>query len=222
MSHNIRDKIPLHQKKKLNEQLYRLQLECANKWQALWPIIIQSIDDKLGKEMKTQYQNLNQKLYKLQKQTNKENKIPHQHTQFHDRTANLTNIEPTQEETMLLNKGMQHSIERPLNTYWTTLITETEQAIRKLHSKIQESYRILAAKKLKQIKKAECQQNTTAKREFYTVNKLKEKLVKENSMIVKTDKGRTSVIIYTEVYNKNVNGFIKENNFEIIPKDPTE
>ena len=79
-----------------------------------------------------------------------------------------------------------------------TLITETEQAIRKLHSKIQEPYRILAAKKLKQIKKAECQQNTTAKREFYTVNKLKEKLVKENAMIVKADKGRTSVIIYTE------------------------
>jgi len=41
MSHNTRDKIPLHQKTKLNEQLYRLQLECANKWQTLWPIIVQ-------------------------------------------------------------------------------------------------------------------------------------------------------------------------------------
>ena len=69
---------------------------------------------------------------------------------------------------------MQHSVEWPLNTYWTILITETEQAIRKIYSKIQETYRILAGKKLKQIKKAECQQNTTAKREFYTVNKLKE------------------------------------------------
>ena len=152
--------------------------------------------------MKTQYQNLNQKLDKLQKQTKKENKIPHQHTQFHDRTANLTNIELTQEEIRLLNKGMQHSIERPLNKYWTTLIMETEQAIRKLHSKIQKPYRILAAKNLKQIKKAECQQNTAAKREFYTVKKLKEKPVKENAMIVKADKGRTSVIIHTEEYNK--------------------
>ena len=135
-------------------------------------------------------------------------------------------------------------------------ITETEQAIRKLHSKIQEPYRILAGKKLKQIKTVECQQNTTAKREFYTVNKLKDKfvkenvmfytvnklkdkfvkenvmfytvnklkdkLVKENAMIVKADKGRTSVIIYTEDYNKKVNDFLKENNFQIIPKDPTE
>ena len=125
----------------------------CKKWQALWPIIIQSIDDKLGREMKTQYQNLNLKLDKLQKQTKKENKVPYQHTQFHDRTVNLTNIKLTQEETRLLNKGMQHSIETPLNTYWTTLITETEQEIRKLHSKIQEPYRILAAKKLKQIKK---------------------------------------------------------------------
>jgi len=31
---------------------------------------------------------------------------------------------------------------------------------------------------------------------------LKEKLVKENAMIVKADKGRTSVIIHTEEYNK--------------------
>jgi len=106
-----------------------------------------------------------------------------------------------QEEIWLLNKGMQHSIERLLNKYWTTLIKETEHAIRKLHSKIQEPYRILAAKKIKQTKKAECQQNITAKCEFYTVNKLKEKLVKENAMIVKADKGRTSVIIYTEDHN---------------------
>jgi len=61
--------------------------------------------------MKTQYQNLNKKLDKLQTQTKKENKIPHQHTQFYDRTVNLTNTELTQEETRLLNKGMQHSIE---------------------------------------------------------------------------------------------------------------
>jgi len=58
-------------KMKLNEQLYRLQLEGAKKWQALWPIIIQSIDDKLGRQMKTQYQNLNLKLDKLQKQRRK-------------------------------------------------------------------------------------------------------------------------------------------------------
>jgi len=113
--------------------------------------------------MKTQYQNLNQNLDILQKQTKKENKIPRQHTQFHDRTVNLTNIELMQEEIRLLKKGMQHSIERPLNKYWTTLIKETEHAIRKLHSKIQEPYRILAAKKLKRTKEADCQQIITAK-----------------------------------------------------------
>jgi len=34
----------------------------------------------------------------------KENKIPHQHTQFHDRTVNLLNMVLTQEETFLHNK----------------------------------------------------------------------------------------------------------------------
>ena len=41
-------------------------------------------------------------------------------------------------------------------------------------------------------------------------------------MIVKADKGRTSMIIYTEDYNKKVNDFLKENNFQIISKDPKE
>jgi hypothetical protein len=34
-------------KLKLNQQLFRLHLECADKWQNTWPIILQSIDQKL-------------------------------------------------------------------------------------------------------------------------------------------------------------------------------
>jgi len=49
---------------------------------------------------------------------------------------------------------------------------------------------------------AENEQNTIAKRKFYTVNKLKDKLVKGNAKIIKENKGRTSVIIFTEDYNK--------------------
>jgi len=88
--------------------------------------------------MKNQYNNLNHKLHRLQneKQTRKKTDTHHQYTQFYTRTVNLTNIRFSQEEIALLNNGLQHSIEKPLKKYWTNLIMETEQAIRKLDSKM--------------------------------------------------------------------------------------
>ena len=47
---------------KLNEQLFKLHLKCADNWQRIWPIITQSIDHKLTKEMETHNNNLNRKL----------------------------------------------------------------------------------------------------------------------------------------------------------------
>ena len=46
---------------KLNEQLFKLHLKCADNWQRIWPLIIKSIDYKLTKEMETHYNNLNRK-----------------------------------------------------------------------------------------------------------------------------------------------------------------
>jgi len=47
---------------KLNEQLLKLHLKCAESWQRIWPITIQSIDYKLTREMENHYNNLNRKL----------------------------------------------------------------------------------------------------------------------------------------------------------------
>ena len=78
---------------------------------------------------------------------------------------NLTKINFTHEEWSLLNIGLQHSIEKPLDKYWTDLIMETEHAIRMLEPKIQSPFRILAAKKLKQIKTSSSRHNAEAKRQ---------------------------------------------------------
>ena len=66
--------------------------------------------------MENQYNNLNHKLDRLQKekQTRKKTDTHHQCTQFYTRTVNLTNIRFSQEEIALLNNGLQHSIEKPL------------------------------------------------------------------------------------------------------------
>ena len=69
--------------------------------------------------------------------------------QFYTRIKNLTNIELNTEEIQLLKYGLNYSIEKPVATYVTNLAAETEQAIRLLDEKLQNTYRFLAAKKLK-------------------------------------------------------------------------
>jgi 23S rRNA maturation mini-RNase III len=79
---------------------------------------------------------------------------------------------------------------------------ETEQAIRKLDSKMQAPYRILATKKLSQLS-ASNHHNIMAKRQAYILKNINNKLERENAMVAKADKGKTCVIIYTEDYNKS-------------------
>ena len=54
-----------HKKQKLNEQLYRIYLECANNWNGVWQYI-QTTNSELDKVMDTLYQKLNKKLDALQ------------------------------------------------------------------------------------------------------------------------------------------------------------
>jgi len=39
----------------------------------------------------------------------------------------------------LLTHGLQHSMERPLKTYWTSIIVETERVIKLLDTKLRTS-----------------------------------------------------------------------------------
>ena len=97
---------------------------------------------------------------------------------------------------------MQYSIKRPIEQYWNDVIIETEQAIKKLEPRLQETYRIIAAKKLKQTKNSTHQKNNQAQRQNYILNNIKRKLRQGNAMITKADKGKTTVIIDNTEYNK--------------------
>ena len=121
--------------------------------------------------MDSHYNNLNRKLDKLQNKQQPKRKA--EHNQFHPRTINLTNIKLTQEEISLLNNGLQHSIENPMEKYWTELIMDTELAIRKLEPKMQAPYRILASRKLNQIKASNNHYSIEAKRQSYVLKKPK-------------------------------------------------
>jgi len=174
--------------------------------------------------MECYYDNLNKKLDKLQnkQQSMRKTKTNQQRNQFYPRTVNLTKIKFNQGEMSLLNKGLQHSIEKPLEKYWTDLIMETEQAIRLLEPKLQSAYRILATRKLKQIKTSSNHHNAEAKRQTYVLKNINNKLRKEDAMITKADKGKTCVIIYNNDYASKVHNFLANNNFQKLPKDTTD
>ena len=85
--------------------------------------------------METYYTHLNKKIDHLKaKQWKPTRSTPNNQEkhEFYNRIKNLTNIKFTEKETELLKYGLQYSIEKPLTTYFTNLIIETEKAIKLL------------------------------------------------------------------------------------------
>ena len=141
-------------------------------------------------------------------------------TSTYPRTINLTNIRFTAEEQALLDLGLQYNMQKPTASTWTNLALETERAIRLLDIKFQQSYRTIAAKKLRQILNTN-HHNTTHKRQLHVLKQIKLKITEGNALIARADKGKTTVVIYTHDYTQKVHSFISDNNFHTIPNDPT-
>ena len=125
------------------------------------------MDNNIHQETETHYNRLNKKLDRLLQKQLKHSTPPRKNEdrhQFYTRVKNLTNIRLNAEEMQLLKYGLNYSIERPASTYATGLVAETEQAIRLLDAKLQNTYRSMAAKKLKQIINLSSQTNILQKR----------------------------------------------------------
>jgi hypothetical protein len=105
----------------------------------------------------------------------------------------------------LLKYGMNYSIERPASTYATSLAAETEQAIRLLDAKLQNTYHFMATKKLKQIINSTSQTNTLQKRHLHVMKEVNKKLTTENAIVTQADKGKTIVITNSKEYAKKCN-----------------
>jgi hypothetical protein len=87
---------------------------------------------------------------------------------------------------------------------------ETERAIKLLDTDLQNSYRLLAGNKLKQILNSGNHHNSLQKTAICYKN-LNHKHVTENALIVQTDKGKTIVIRNSDEYSKKVRAFLKAN-----------
>ena len=100
------------------------------------------------------YEKLNCKLDSLTQQTRSVYKHKEYTQTERSRIINLTNITFTKEQINTLKLGPQYAIEKNPKLYINELIIDTENAIRYLQSNIQNTFRYLAAKKIKQTKES--------------------------------------------------------------------
>jgi hypothetical protein len=102
--------------------------------------------------------------------------------------------------------------------YFTNLVTETERAIKPLDGKLRNSYRFMAANKLKQILNSGNHHNSLQKRQLYIIKQLNHKLVKGNAIITQADKCKTVVIINSDEYSKKGHTFLAAKTSFCFPK----
>jgi hypothetical protein len=150
----------------------------------MWQHINEIINQQLRDNMENQYRILNKKLDALSNDKSKHNK--QKTSQFQPKVINLSNTPLTKEQTNILSLGHSYAIEKEPKNYINELIIDTEVAIRQLEPKMQNTYRYLAAKQIKQILNSN-RHNTRHKRQQYIVNQIKKILESNNLTIVKAD-----------------------------------
>ena len=144
---------------------------------------------------------------------------------FYPRVINNTAIKFTGDELSLLNKGLKYNLNYKNKNWIKTLALETETAITQLPVQEQDYIRILAAHSLRKLHKQQsdrkqCNSNQ-ATREHRILNQIKEKLISNEAIVSKADKGNSVVIMYMKDYYNKVQDFIDKNNFTVINRDPT-
>ena len=142
-------------------------------------------------------------------------------TKFYPRIKNMSNIQFNKEEEPLLQLGLNYALEKPTQHIIQELVIDTENAIRQLNENEHNIYRFLAHNKIKQIQNT-TSTNTLHKRQKYVMRKIRNKLQQNNLIITKADKGKTIVIINKNTFIQKTEGFLKDNQFTQLQKDPTE
>ena len=120
-----------------------------------------------------------------------------------------------------MSLGPSFAIEKGPQYYINNLIIDTENAIRHLDPKIQNTFRHMATNKIKQTVTTKRSQ-TTHKRYKHNLNQIKNILQKDNLTVNKADKNKAIVIINKTILEQKIETFIQEMGITTLPKDPTD
>jgi hypothetical protein len=117
-------------KEQLNKKLYQAHLKVAQEWGNTWHIVRNNVHESINKEMDKKYNNINQKLNKLE---HTQTSTPKHIKTLYPRVVNNTNIRFTADELNLLNKGIKYNVSYKNKNWTQTLALETERAIAQLN-----------------------------------------------------------------------------------------
>ena len=139
----------------------------------------------------------------------------------HARVINLSNTTFNHEHVHTLSLGPSFAMEKGPKYYINNLTIDTENAIRHLDPKIQNTFRHMATNKIKQIITTNRSQ-TINKRYQHNLNQIKNILQKDNLTVTKADKNKAIVIINKTMLEQKIQTFIQENFISTLHKDPTD
>ena len=172
--------------------------------------------------MEKKYKTMDDKIKRLIQTTTRKQKTE---VSFYPRVINNTNIDFSEEELNLLNKGLKYNLAKKPKRWINNLAFEAETAITLLPQSEQDYTRHQVAKNLGRLYQQQRQQNTNnsskEKREEKTISQIKAKLRKNRAIVSKADKGNSIVILYSDEYQQKVNDFIAHGNFTVMDTDIT-
>jgi hypothetical protein len=157
--------------------------------------------------MDTLYLKLNKKLDNLLKQTQTAYNNT-KNTNTPPRLINLTNTTFTKEHIHTSALGHNYALAKDPKDYINELIIDTENAIRQLDPKIQNTFIYMASTKIKQIMTTNTHY-TLHKIYQYNLNQIKSILRKNNLTAAKADKNIAIVIINKDVLEQKTMTFIR-------------
>jgi len=138
-------------KHNLNQELYHIHLQSAYYSNGMWQHIQNSINSWLDNILDTLYQKLNRKLDALIRPTHVSHDTEKNTHTFHSPLINLTNTRCTKDQINTSTLGFNYVVEKDPKFYINDLIIDKESAIRYTDTKIQNTFRYLATRKIKQI-----------------------------------------------------------------------
>lgn len=186
---------------------------------AEWDFLDNKCRDQLYRKLSEKTVTQNRKLQRLieGQQPNPINNIDHHH-QFADRVKNFSSITFSSRETDLLGHGTKYNKSSNLGS------KELEGLACSIDSNWRVSQNRILTNKCADIILQEKTRGITPKSkhtEDVVVQKIKKKVKTNDLMILKADKGCTTVIMDRIEYLGKVNNFLTDNNFVEINSDPT-
>jgi hypothetical protein len=189
----------------------------------MWYIILHSILDATNHDLVKKYRTIDIKLKKLEKTQGSNHEFQEQ---FYLRVVSKTDIIFSNDELSLLKKGLKYNLSNKHKKWFETLALEAKTAVSYSPTAEQDYIRCQVAHNVRQLNeqyKGSHEYNTIhMKRGRHTLNKIKDKLQMNKTIISKADEGHSIVITYQNDYHKKILDFITNYSLTTVNNDPNK